>query len=240
MHITYNDNAMVNVMTFLKEIFTDNKEFAPLHLDEISKEKAKIAFDKGVECILKTQIVVDNQPTIWCAQHHADTFAPANARSYELASFSGAESVGITLLLMNISNPSDDIIAAVKGAVKWFEDNKIEGVREERVINQNGDRDKKIIQDENAPPIWARFYDLDSHKPFFCSRDGVKRNSMAEISHERRVGYSWYTYGPAKVLEKYPEWQKKWEHAQFHAIVSPGESIQKAIEDAPEVPENHM
>lgn len=211
MHITYNDNAMVNVMTFLKEIFTGNKDFAPLHLDETSKEKAKLAFDKGVGCILKTQIVVDNQPTVWCAQHHLETFAPVNARSYELASFSGAESVGITLLLMGIDNPSEGIIAAVKGAAKWFEENKIEGIREERSTNENGERDKKMIQDQKAPPIWARFYDLDTRKPFFCSRDGIKRYSLDEISYERRVGYSWYTYGPAEVLKKYPEWQKKWD-----------------------------
>ncbi|MEA5128481.1 MAG: pectate lyase [Proteiniphilum sp.] len=238
MHITYNDDAMVNVMTFLKEIFTGNEEFVALRLDEASKEKAKIAFDKGVECILKTQIVVDNQSTVWCAQHHFETLAPVNARSYELASFSGAESAGIALLLMEIDNPSEGVIAAVEGAVKWFENNKIEGIREEWIINENGERDRKMIQDKNAPPIWGRFYDLDTRKPFFCSRDGIKRNSVAEISQERRVGYSWYSYRPAEVLAKYPEWQKKWIHVQYNAIVLPAQSIQKAIEGAPEVPKN--
>lgn len=33
---------------------------------------------------------------------------------------------------------------------------------------------------------------------------------MAEVSRERRSGYSWYTYAPQTALDKYPAWQKKW------------------------------
>lgn len=237
MHITYNDNAMVNIMHFLKEIFTENEKFASLNIDETTKEKAKQAFQLGIECILKTQIISDDQPTVWCAQHHYETFAPVNARSYELASFSGSESAGITLLLMDIDNPSAEIIAAVKGAVKWFEDHKIEGIRVEGIMVENENRDRVVIKDKNAPPIWARFYDLETIKPFFCSRDGIKRYSLAEISPERRAGYSWYTYAPAEILTKYPAWLKKRNFNKFQAAVSQGESIQAAIEAAPEIPE---
>ena len=72
---------------------------------------------------------------MWCAQHDETTLAPAKARSYELPSFSGSESVGITLLLMSIENPSEDIITAVHGAVQWFGNNKIEGIKLEREID---------------------------------------------------------------------------------------------------------
>ena len=68
-HITYNDNAMVNTMEFLNEIISENKEFASLQISKDIKVKAQKAFDKGVQCILKTQIFVDNKPTVWCAQH---------------------------------------------------------------------------------------------------------------------------------------------------------------------------
>jgi pectinesterase len=209
MHITYNDNAMVNVMTLLKDLFSDNKEFAPLELEKGLKGKARMAFNKGVECILKTQIQVNHHPTVWCAQHNEKTLAPANARAYELASFSGSESVGIALLLMNIDHPSKAIIAAVNGAEKWFEDHELKGIKIGSEIDQSGKRNRIVVEDKNASPIWARFYDLATEKPFFCSRDGIKKNSMAEISYERRNGYSWYTDAPAKVLAKYIEWQKK-------------------------------
>jgi pectinesterase len=210
MHITFNDNAMVNVMELLREIYMDDKEFAALKMDDVTKEKAKKAFDKGVDCILKAQIRVNNKPTVWCAQHHEKTLAPANARAYELASFSGSESVGIIELLMDIDHPSKDIVAAVNGAIKWLDDHKIEGIRIGIETDPEGKSNKVVVNDKNATPLWGRFYDLETGKIYFCSRDGIKRGTMAEISYERRNGYSWYTDAPAKVLKRYPEWQKKW------------------------------
>ena len=210
MHITYNDDAFVNIMTLLKQIYSGDEEFAPLSISKEIKEQAKERFCKGVDCILKSQIVVDNKPAVWCAQHDEITLAPANARAYELASFSGSESVGILLLLMDLDNPSKNVITAVDGAVKWLEGHKIEGIKIGTEIDENGRRNRIVVEDKNAPPIWARFYDLETGKPFFCSRDGIKRSSMADISAERRNGYSWYTYAPEKVFTKYPEWKQKW------------------------------
>lgn len=209
MHITFNDNAMVNIMMFLKDVYADNEEFVPLQISKKDKLKAVKAFDKGIHCFLKTQIIVNGKPTVWCAQHDEVTLTPANARSYELASFSGSESVGIVLLLMGIEHPSKEIIESVKGAKEWFETHKIEGIRIDTEIDQDGKRNRVVVEDKNAPALWGRFYDLETGKPFFCSRDGIKRNTLAEISFERRNGYSWYTGAPEIVLNKYPEWEAK-------------------------------
>jgi PelA/Pel-15E family pectate lyase len=209
-HITYNDNALVNIMRFLKDIVDENPLYTPLEVDQNYKQKAKQAFDKGINCIINTQIKVNNQPTIWCAQHDEVTLAPAKARAYELASFSGAESANIVFLLMDIKNPSKEIVNAVKGAVNWFETHKIEGVSLKSVINSEGLKDVIVIEDKNSSPLWARFYDLETELPFFCDRDGIKKNSLAEIGYNRRTGYSWYTSNPSKLIEKFPEWSKKW------------------------------
>lgn len=208
--ITYNDNAMVNIMNFLKSVFDGDELFAPMQVSEKIKDDARKAFDKGVECILKTQIVVDEKPTVWCAQHDEKTLAPAKARSYELESFSGAESAYIVLLLMHIDNPTPQVQKAVLGAVNWFENHKIEGIRYEKTRDENGKAIRTAIQDVDAKPIWARFYDLDTEKPFFCDRDGVKKASVSEIGSERRNGYNWYTDDAKKVLEYFPKWTKKW------------------------------
>ncbi len=209
-HITYNDNAMVNTMEFLKDIAEDKPFYAALQISPTMKDMAKKSFNKGVDCILKTQIDVKGQPTVWCAQHDEVTMKPANARAYELASFSGAESVGITMFLMDIDNPSKEIIAAVKGAEIWFENHKVEGIRLQEIVNAEGLKDKVVVEDKNAPALWARFYDLNTELPYFCDRDGIKRGTFAELGYERRNGYNWYTTAPEKVLNKYPGWSKKW------------------------------
>lgn len=109
---------MVNIMRFLDDIIKEDTMYAHLRINVTQKERAKEVFDKGLDCILKTQIIVDGRPTVWCAQHDEFTLEPAGARSYELPSFSGDESVEIVMLLMDIENPSQEIIDAVNGAVK--------------------------------------------------------------------------------------------------------------------------
>jgi pectinesterase len=113
-----------------------------LQISEDVKSKARKAFDRGIKCFLKTQIMVNNKPTVWCAQHNEITLAPANARAYELASFSGSESVGILLLLMDINNPSKEIIASVNGAISWLENHKIEGKKITTEINKRRSKEQ--------------------------------------------------------------------------------------------------
>jgi len=217
-YITYNDNAMVNVMKFLDEIVKEEPIYAPMQISAEMRLKAKEAFDKGVECILRTQIIIDGLPTVWCAQHDHVTLEPAGARSYELPSFSGSESVGVTMLLMDIENPSKEIINAVNGAVKWFQEHKIEGIRIEEIRNEQGQRDRIVVQDSTAPPLWGRFHDLETGKPFFCDRDGIKKSTLAEIGINRRGGYRWYTNNPQKVLDRYPQWASKYGVKKGHVV----------------------
>ena len=207
-HITYNDNAMVNAMLMLRDVSLGKGYYQYLKIDTKTRSRCNAAFNKGVQCILKTQIRVNGEPTVWCAQHDENTLAPAPARKYELPSFSGAESVGIVKLLMDIPNPSDSVIAAVKGAVNFFKTHELRNIKTERFINDNGDVDMRIVPCEGNV-LWARFYDLDTQKPFFCGRDGVKHDSVNEIERERRAGYGWYTDAPMKILKVYSQWLKK-------------------------------
>ena len=209
-HITYNDDSMVNIMNLLKNL-KDHTDYYAIEPSKSQLENINEAFKKGVDCILKTQYKQNGVLTAWCAQHDAITLEPAKARAYELPSLSGAESANIVLLLMSIENPSKDIITAVNSAVAWFEKVKITGLREDRIYNNEGKLvDKKMIPDENAPAIWARFMDLKDNTPFFSDRDGIKEETLAEIGEERRNGYAWYKDNPQKVLDNYPQWKKKY------------------------------
>ena len=208
-HITYNDDSMANILNVLKQCI-DKTDYYSIKPSETTLEKAKKAFDKGIECIIKSQYKQNGVLTAWCAQHDEVTLLPANARAYELASLSGKESAKIVLLLMSIENPSPEIITAVNSAVIWFEKTKITNLREERVAVANSKiMEKVMVKDANAEPLWARFMELSDNTPFFCDRDGIKKSSITEIGQERRVGYSWYTNEPKEVLKKFPAWKKK-------------------------------
>ncbi|WP_289660897.1 pectate lyase [Flavobacterium panacagri] len=208
-HITYNDDSMVNILNVIKAV-ADETDYYSIKPSKEIVEKCKKAFDKGIECILKTQYRQNGVLTAWCAQHDEVTFAPANARAFELASLSGYESAKIVLLLMSIDKPSREIVTAVKSAVEWFEKTKITNLEEKRVLNDAGKViDKKMIPAVNADPIWARFMDLETNEPFFCDRDGIKKKSIDQIGSERRNGYSWYSDAPNEVLKRFPDWAVK-------------------------------
>ena len=211
-HITFNDGAMVRLLEFLRKIhLSDSYGFVPA----ADRQAAGKAFENGITCILKCQIKVDGRPTVWCAQHDEINFSPRPARTYELATFSGSESVGITKLLMSLDPPSPEVIAAVKGAVAWFESAKLQGIRVEKQADLKSPihgENSVIVRDSAAPPLWARFYDLKTQKPIFCDRDGIPKPTIAEISYERRNGYAWYGSWPQSLLEKdYPAWKKRME-----------------------------
>ena len=214
-HITFNDGTMIGVLNLLRDVADKKPPYT--FVDEIRRSRAEKAVQKGVECILKCQIVANGRKTAWCAQHDEKTFVPRKARSYELPSISGAESVGIVRFLMSIEKPGPEIIEAVQAAVAWFDEAKLEGIRQIRKKDPSKPRgfDKVIVEDASAPPIWARFYDIETNKPIFCSRDGIPKETLAEISYERRNGYSWLGYYATDLLaNEYPAWQKKWAPAK--------------------------
>jgi PelA/Pel-15E family pectate lyase len=208
-HITFNDNAMVRLMNFLRDTSTaDGYAF----LDAGRKEAARTAFERGVQCILKCQIRVNGRLTAWCAQHDEQDYSPRPARSYELVSLSGAESVGLAALLMSIDHPGPDIVQAVEGAVAWLEAAKLTGIRVVEVEDARAPKGKdlRVVEDAAAPPLWARFYGIETNQPIFCDRDGVARKRLADIGYERRNGYAWYGSWPDTLLaQEYPKWKKK-------------------------------
>jgi PelA/Pel-15E family pectate lyase len=207
-HITFNDNAIVNILILLREIKDKNPLYNNI-VDEGSMAHISKAHEKGIDIILKTQITVNGKPTVWCAQHDEKTLQPAKARSYELPSFSGAESVGIVKFLMQLPNPSPEIIRSVEGAVEWFDRHRIKNTRWETFTNTDGQQDRRIVSDPAAGDMWARFYDLETQEPYVCDRDGVKKKSLEEIGYERRNGYSWYTDAPADLFKLLPEWRAR-------------------------------
>lgn len=210
-HITFNDNAMIGVMNLLRDVVRREEPFG--FVDEYRRNRAAVAIEKGLEVILKTQVEIDGDLTVWCAQHDRFDFKPQRARTYELPSLSGYESVGIVQYLMGIEDPSPEIIRSIESAVQWFEAVKLTGIRVVREEDPSLPRgyDYVVISDSMAAPLWARFYELETNRPIFVGRDGVVHYSLSEIEHERRTGYRWLGDWPRDLLESdYPRWKERW------------------------------
>src|SRR5688500_2159227 len=184
-HITFNDGAMIGVMKLLRDVAAAKPAYA--FVDEARRANAAKAVAKGIDCILKTQIVVNGRRTVWCAQHDEVTLAPAAARTFEVVSLSGGESVEIVLFLMSLKKPSPAVVDAIESAVAWFKQSE--------------------LKDFEGKPVWARFYQIGTNRPIFVGRDGVVKYDVNQIDEARRKNYAWYVYEAGELLNNdYPAW----------------------------------
>lgn len=201
-HITLNDDAMIGVMNFFRDIARKQDDYK--FVDEARRTRVEKALDKSIALILKLQVEIGGKKTVWAQQYDEVTLKPAWARKFEPPCLTAGESVNVVRFLMK-EKPTPEIVAAIDAAITWYKANQINGIRFESV---NGDR--KVIPDKAAEPLWARFYEFETMKPIFMGRDSVVRYNVAEIEAERRNGYAWYTSAPNSLLsEQYPKWKAK-------------------------------
>ena len=198
-HITFNDDTMVRLLELLQDVGRGD-DFA--FLDASNRKAALHAFDGGIRCIVRCQVVESGRLTVWCAQHDEKTLEPRKGRTFEPASLSGSESAGLLMLLMSLEKPEPDVVKAIEGGARWFEGAKLVGIKLDR---QGGDL--KVVRDPEAPPLWPRFVEIGSGRPIFSGRDGVIKYDIAEIDPERRNGYAWYGNWGEKVARRHVRWR---------------------------------
>ncbi len=220
--VTYNDGIIYGVLSTWLEVLYDKSPYG--WVDDDLKARIRSSWDRGLELILKTQYEQNGIRTVWAQQYDHETLQPVKARPYELPGLAAGESADIVMLLMRIRKPSEEVVGAVKAAVAWFEKTKITGKRVETVPVPEGLRedpkikkDRILVDDPEAAPLWARYYELEDNRPFFCTREGVKVYALCEVPAERRVGYAWYGTWGGKVLKKYPQWLAKVEKQRAKA-----------------------
>jgi PelA/Pel-15E family pectate lyase len=209
-HITYNDGAMIGVLKLLREVAQKQSQY--VFVDQERRIRSERAVQSGIACILKTQVLVEGQRTVWAAQHDEITFAPAPARKFEPVALSGGESVEIVRFLMHIAEPNKEIVESVEAAVRWLEQTKLTGIQWLERADKSLERgfDHVVVKQPGAGPLWARFYEIGTNRPIFSGRDGVIKYSVDQIEAERRNGYQWYVDSPQRLLNKdYPEWRRR-------------------------------
>lgn len=200
--ITYNDDAVINLLGLLRDVSRGTNEFAfaPVSVRAMAGENVR----RGIDCLVATQIVVGGHHTVWCQQHDPLTLQPASGRNYEMPSQVSSESAEIMLFLMRLPKPNPQVIAAVRAAAAWFEKTKISN----KVYQRTGNDGRQLAPAPGSGPIWARYYEIGTDRPIFGDRDKTIHDKLEEISRERQRGYAWYRDTPKRALEEYAVWSK--------------------------------
>ena len=198
--ITYNDDAVVEVTRLLAEVGAAGTSYAfvPIGL----AAEARVAADKALSVLVRSQVVVNGRRTVWAQQHDALTLAPVGARAFEPIALSSAESAGILRFLMEQPKPSQEMIAAVESGIAWLRAHGLCDVEWSR-------SDARLVSRSGAGPIWARLYDVGTSKPVFGDRDRKVYDDVGEISIERRRGYSWFNTAPAAAIARFEKWKPR-------------------------------
>lgn len=213
-HITIADEVTSGVVRMLRRISERTQPYE--YVDPDLRARVTAALHRGDECVLRLQIEQEGRLAGWAGQYDAQTLQPAQGRSFELPALATQESVEMVRYLMSIAEPSDEQVRAIEGAVAWLKKSRLEGVRLETVELEQPVKypyhtatfDRRLVEDPNAPPLWARFYDLRDNSVVLANRDGVRVARYADVHPERRSGYSWYGDWPTRLLaEDYPAWR---------------------------------
>jgi len=190
---TFNDDATVLAAGLLRDVSAGTFAFVPAG----TRRRAGAAFDRAVECLLRTQVVTNGRRTIWGQQHDPLTLVPTSARSYELTSLATKESAAIMRLLMSLPRPDARVVAAVHAAAAWFRANEIRGY--------TYDFDTGRHDAPGAGPLWARMAEIGTDRPIFSDRNGIRLYDYTRLN-DRRLGYGWYSEEPAAALKAYDRW----------------------------------
>ena len=207
--VTYNDDAMARVLNLLQDIAEGKGALAALTPEYGAR--AQQALQRGLECVLATQVRINGRATIWAAQYDETSLQPAKARAYELPSLATSESVGVLRWLMRQPQPSEQTISAIETGLHWLATHAQADVAVQRIDAPEQASGKDVVL-VTAPGqrLWARFHNLQDEQPLFANRDGEQVASFADVANERRVGYAWYGVWPERLLVKeWPEWTKK-------------------------------
>lgn len=201
--ITYNDNAMTQVLDLLDRVSRGEGDFAFVPKD-LRRQVAE-SFARGIRCLLETQIKNNGRLTAWAQQVDPFTLQPVSARNFEMPAISAGESAGILLLLMNdLPHPTAEEQRAIDSGIAWLRKTSIYGESW-----QHSPDGRDLMPAAGSGPLWARYYQIGTNKPIFGDRDKSIHDDVKEISRERRNGYAWYSDGAKQALDRFTTWSQQ-------------------------------
>ena len=259
--ITYNDGAMVNAMNMMRDVYEGRAPFDIPLTDEL-RAKCRRAFDRGIDCIIRTQIRQNGKLALWCQQHDRDTLAPCVGRSFELPAVCTYESADIVALLMDVdatrypAGTAARIRESIKGAVAWYKAHAIRGYRvEDGFRREDGIVTSRLVRvpEAESNPLWCRYYTLEDNRPFTGRRDGTMNFDFSELERGENMSYKWFSDVGTRVEKMHAKWLERGfltkreqnpKQEKIHADERPeeplvlecmaGSSLQKTLDAIPE------
>jgi PelA/Pel-15E family pectate lyase len=205
--ITINDDAMTHAVEILHDVSAGAPDYK--FLPAAMARRAGPAAERGIDCLLKLQIVENGVKTAWAQQYDALTLDPTSARNYEMPSLTSDESFPVVGFFMSLPNPTPAEVAAVHAACAWFTKVEIMGFRfgsGNFMADRQSPGGRRLVAVQGAGPIWARYYQIGTDKPIFGDRDKTIHDNVNDLSLERRNGYSWFNTEGVAVLNEYKTW----------------------------------
>lgn len=193
--ITFNDDVSVLALRRLGEAADSLNPLPGAGL----RDSARAGEQRGVGCLVRTQVEAKGVRTVWGQQHDPFTLEIVPARGYELAGLSGRESAGIMTYLMTVKVPGPDIVAAVHAAADFFRANVLRARRYDVRTGPEAGTD--------TDSTWARLYEIGTNRPIFANRDGRRLYDWNELT-DRRTGYAWFGREPETPLKRYVQWSR--------------------------------
>ncbi len=136
---------------------------------------------KGGDFIVLSQL---SSPQPGWAQQYSHDLKPAWARAFEppaVCSAVTARNIN-TLIDLYLYTGAEKYLAPIPRAFDWLDASRIGG------------------------NLWARLYEVGTNRPIYGDRDNKVHYTLAEISEERRTGYSWQgSYGIPETRKRFDE-----------------------------------
>lgn len=206
--ITYNDNAMVQVMELMLSIAEGRDGYAFVSAE--MRSQAEAAYKRALRCVFATQLTSAGRLTVWAQQYDALTLKPTSARNYEMPAECSSESDDILMMLMDdLPHPNAQQQRTIRAVAAWLKKTAIYGQIYGPTANGRG-----LTPKQGAGPIWARYYQIDTDKPIFGDRDKSIHDDLNELSSERRNGYGWFSSDPQIALDRFEKWSQQHPESQ--------------------------
>ena len=204
--VTFNDGAMIGAMGVMRDVAKGNAPF-DFEMNAETREKCRASYMKGIDFVLKAQIVQNGVKTVWCQQHDPVTYEPLGGRAFELAALTAGESNPIVRMLMEVDDPSEEIVDACLKAADWYERSVLTGYTLGKCTLASGATGACLVKtDDPKDRIWARFYTLEDNRPFTANRQGEKIFNFDAQLRGDEMSYRWFLQHEDRLIRDVRKW----------------------------------